>query len=317
MRKNKNKIWNVNNYIMNMQRERANLKEEDLQNVSGGKINRKFLASTLTGLSFLMTVPTYMPVRAAETDTQSKVSESVKESAENVDVNRTLSKEEAIQDINFVLGVIKKYHVSAVEKLPDEVVNQKEIEINNLPEKITTVDEWRAIRRIISKLHDAHTMIYTPKFLDTRLPFSTACENDKFICTEGQFNGYEVAKINDITIFDNSTLEMRKTFPLYDGKIFVLTSHGTFSAAALFATLFSDNNLAKIIGEIPGNSPTCFSEHTPESYTTPNSKLEFYTSCMKFYRPDDSKSPDKLVPDIQVPADKAMDKAYEIIRNAK
>ncbi len=54
---------------MDMQRERANLKEEDLQNVSGGKINRKFLAGTLTGLSFFMTVPTYMPVRAAKSYT--------------------------------------------------------------------------------------------------------------------------------------------------------------------------------------------------------------------------------------------------------
>lgn len=106
---------------------------------------------------------------------------------------------------------------------------------------------------------------------------------------------------------------MRNILPLYDDKIYILTSHASFSSGMWFAAIFSDNNLAKIVGEVPGISPEGFGEVT-EAYVTPNIKLKFSTSQNKFYRPDETKDGTRLIPDIQVPAKDALSEVYEIIR---
>lgn len=41
----------------------------------------------------------------------------------NRNVNFEITRQQAIEDINYVLQVIKNKHASSVEKLPDEVVN--------------------------------------------------------------------------------------------------------------------------------------------------------------------------------------------------
>lgn len=99
---------------------------------------------------------------------------------------------------------------------------------------------------------------------------------------------------------------------LFDGKIFILTSNLTFSAGMLFALELSDNNLAIIVGEVPGNSPTCCGD--PHVYYTPISKFKFCISHRKVYRIDSTKDPDRLIPDVQVPAKDALNKVYELIK---
>lgn len=396
-------------------------------------------------------------------------------------VNEQLTKEQAIEDINFVLNVIKQNHVSAIEKIPDEVLEQKEIEINNLPEKLSVAEEWMHISSIVGKLHDAHTCVSIPPFLVNRLPFDIETVNNKFFCTSGDFKDHEIIAINGIEIddlykvfkghfsyeieewtqynffegnlnfipewklllsginisdpievtfklddrelkqnfnlvpiehlsvpeepcvsykidvekdigifklnkgnynkeFNNAVYEfffevkenkiknivvdlrnnsggnpqcdnlfsiylkdmsrlfywrtetrkgnmlikgcepeikqyvigLREILPLFDGNIFILTSHGTFSAGMAFATTLSDNNWGKVVGEVPGNSPTFFAGFT-ETHNLPHSKLKFYTTFRRVYRPDHSKDPDRLVPDIPVPAKDALDKVYEIV----
>lgn len=122
----------------------------------------------------------------------------------------------------------------------------------------------------------------------------------------------QVLSLKDFSTEFFSVEHFRKTLDLYDGNIFVLTSHATFSAGKDFAIFFSDNNLATIIGEIPGNSPNQYGDST-EIYHLPNSKLKFRTSSKKIYRPDTAKDPNKFIPDIQVPAKDAIKKVYEII----
>ena len=100
---------------------------------------------------------------------------------------------------------------------------------------------------------------------------------------------------------------------LFSGKVFILTSNVTFSSGMLFARDFSDNNLATLVGEIPGNSPMSFGDILNHRYYTPNSKLGFNTTYKKLYRPDSTKDPNKLVPDVQVSAKDALNKVYEII----
>ena len=114
-------------------------------------------------------------------------------------------------------------------------------------------------------------------------------------------------------------------YAFYNGKIYILTSHATFSAAVMVAHCAKDNNLATIVGEIPGNSPTHFgnvvhvlddsgNDMGRKDFETPNSKLSFRTTYMKFYRTDETKDGKRLIHDIKVPAKDALRKVYEIIK---
>lgn len=401
-------------------------------------------------------------------------------------VKQDLTRAQVIEDINFVLDVIKQNHVAATEKIPDEVLTQKEMEISKLPESLSVVEEWKIISRIASKLHTAHTWVSVPIFLWNRLPFDTEMVNKQFFCKSGELKDFQITAINGISIEDlyenfkkhfsyeieeraqyvffenpstfitgykleasgintsepvevtfkkgsettnrkfdlvpieesgelsepwvyykidkengvaiftlnectcdeeylenlknffcevrknniknivvdlrkncggessvqdyfaaclknfnhdeakkfiadvrngdtitfhvscekdkDAVSEFRKSIDLFEGNVFVLTSHGTFSSGMWFATFFSDNNWAKIVGEVPGNSPTSFGDLT-QWYVLPNSKLSFQTCFKKFYRPDPTKNPDRLIPDVEVSAKYALEKVYEIIEN--
>ncbi len=397
--------------------------------------------------------------------------------------NQKFTKQQVIEDIDYILDVISRYHVSAVNGIPEEVRTQKEIEINNLTENVSIVEEWRIISGIISKFHDAHTTIQVPP-LYKRIPFDISVENGKFICKTGDFEGYDVIAINDNLIPDiygefkkhfpheidewvyehfferytkfipewtlalagidtskpvkvtfkkdkdvkslevslseievvhpaqppyvsyeideknkvgiftlnccefddfymktvdkffedvatkdvkNIIIDLRKngggtsqvteyfagyiknipTYKtcrcdirhentlehvkstiytekdiqkfkanknLFDGKIFIATSHRTFSSALLFAEEFSDNNLATIIGDVPGTSPVHYGHKVGQTFELPNSKLHFWTTFKRWYRVDESKNPERLIPDVEVPAKDAINKIYKILK---
>lgn len=453
-------------------------------------MNRKLAASVLAGLSALTVLPSIMsPVASAVTTTISSSQREIK----NQNINFEITKEQAIEDINYVLKIIKDKHVSAVEKVTDEVMNQAKSEIKNLKDRVSVIEEWRIISRILVKLKDAHTRVLSPKFLNKRLPFDTEYKDGKFICTSGEFRGYTVTAINDISVqelykifknhfsheieewtehnffeapsdfipewrlalcgidtskpikvsfeagteikehyfdmskiktpnassenwisyeideknsigifklnrcvindeysrtillkffkeisdkkikniavdlrknpggytpsiaifvvmlknlsmlrFMNSELrngeillkddghvsmdEIEKTRVellgenydkniLFDGNVFLLTSHQTFSAAMCFAEIFQDNHLGTVVGEVPGNSCEFFGGVVQSKFETPNSKLIFKTTRQKLYRIDSTKDPDRLVPDVQVSAKDALNKVYELIKS--
>lgn len=89
----------------------------------------------------------------------------------------------------------------------------------------------------------------------------------------------------------------------YNGRLYALTSNYTFSSAMDFAVTISDNGLGKIVGEIPGNMPTCYGDKL--TFQAPYSKLLCSVSYKKFYRIDRSKNDSPLIPDIEVPANEA------------
>lgn len=411
-------------------------------------MRNKFLAVAMCA-AFMVSLSTVnSKVSYAEAPPTTAVSES--SSDMRASNSQELTKEQVIEDIDFVLDVIKQNHASSVKKIPDEVLKQKDIEINNLSERTSIIDVYRIICRILSKLHEAHSTVISiarinvPDCLTNRLPFDTEFTDEKFICKNGEFSGYSLISINDTTIEDlyktfkehlpheidewtyhnffetssrfisgaqlslsgidtsksikitfqkddeikskefdlvpikvpntiseewffyeidkennlgifklnectfndeyknkvhdffldvqknnikNIVIDVRKNYggdshvidyfmmylknlpstvkcfsedvrendklthgyygeteltaediefgnklPLYDGNIYVLTSHGTFSSGMWFAVLLSDNNLAQVIGEVPGNSPTSFGDCSSD-YGTPNSKI--------------------------------------------
>ncbi len=482
----KYEIWDLTKYIIKLGSKLNNLTEYDLEKISGGIVNRKFAANSLVGLSFFMGLTNCANITASANMpayiSQSKV--------ENQSVNFEITKKQALEDINYVLKVIKDNHASSVEKIPDEVIKQSKIEIENLKGNVTIVEEWRIISRILSKLHDAHTRVLSPEFLNKRLPFDTKYDCGKIICETGNYKNCEIIAINDISIqelyknfqnhfsyeieewtehnffetpsdfipewklalcgidtsktvkvsfrisseikddyFDmseiktlnanseywmsykideknnlgifklnlcqfndeymqtflkflkeisekkikNIAIDLRKNVGgdsqvvqafalalkrlsglkaieydirdgnsllkgscylnknyvdrcrieclgknynrniLFDGNLFLLTSHQTFSSGLLFAEIFQDNDLGTIVGEVPGNSPEHFGNLTSVDFKTPHSQLNFKTTFKKFYRIDKSKSRVKLIPDIQTPAKNALNKVYEII----
>lgn len=103
--------------------------------------------------------------------------------------------------------------------------------------------------------------------------------------------------------------------PIFTGKVYVLTSMDTFSAAMDFAVLISDNNLGTIIGEIPGNMPSSYGDIL--HFQTPNAGLAFTISHKYFVRPDATKSGLPLVPDIIVPAEEALSETVRLIGQAE
>lgn len=498
----KYKIWDLPSYIMELESTTTSgLTEDELEDVSGGIVNRKLTASVLASLSVLAGTANLTKSNVSATPTTS-VSQKVEQSQT---IDSEVTKEQSIEDINYVLKVIKDNHVSAVEKMPDEVTAQAKIEIGNLKDKVSVVEEWRIVSRILAKLHDAHTKVLTPQFLNKRLPFDTEYEHGKFICRSEDFKGCEITAINDIPISDlyktfqahfsyeieewtehhffeapsdfipewklalcgidtskpikisfstklgirskifkmveiakpnadsehwisyeideknslgifklnrcrkndeywktlsdflrevsnkkikNIAIDLRKNVGgnsmagvmfamalkgrselkdcgyvsregdvllkggrtirdkeyieefrndffgenydknvLFDGNVFVLTSHQTFSSGMNFAQIFQDNNLGTIVGEVPGNSPESFGDvatskdshgkRTIAPPKMPNSQLTFTATFKKFSRIDKSKDGTRLIPDVQVPAKEALNKVYEIIDEVK
>lgn len=103
----------------------------------------------------------------------------------------------------------------------------------------------------------------------------------------------------------------------FRGNIYILTSNKTFDSALFWTYVFRDNKLATIVGDVPGGAPTSFGDGTYE-FETPHSKLKFELSHKKFYRDygeeNEKYDQNKLIPDFEVSADRALEKVYNNIK---
>lgn len=114
----------------------------------------------------------------------------------------SITKAQALDDLEYMIDKVNDRHYSAIDKLPNSVSNQYKKEIENLPEKITVLDLWKASSRILKRLDDAHSQIgYMTddnKQIDIDLKFS----NNTLICTGGIHKGQIIDKINGIKVSD-------------------------------------------------------------------------------------------------------------------
>jgi len=106
-------------------------------------------------------------------------------------------------------------------------------------------------------------------------------------------------------------IKNKKQEPLYNGDLYVLTNRRTFSAAMDFTMYVMDNDLGIVVGEESGNLPDSYGDTI--SFQTPNARLNITMSYKRWFRIDETKSGQPLVPDYPCPSSEAMDKAYEII----
>ncbi len=96
----------------------------------------------------------------------------------------------------------------------------------------------------------------------------------------------------------------------YDGQVYLLTSHYTFSSASSFSWTFKQFGMGTIIGEETGGMNVHFGDIL--RYTLPYSKLRCYISYKRFwlYGADEANIHGTL-PDIKVPAEEALDAALK------
>ena len=110
---------------------------------------------------------------------------------------------------------------------------------------------------------------------------------------------------------ENIVCHNEKKPQVFDGQLYVLTNSKTYSAAMDFAMLIADNDLGVIVGEPSGNLPDSYGDIL--SFQMPNSKLMLGVSYKRWYRIDQSKSGQPILPDYEVSSSEALEKVYELI----
>lgn len=124
------------------------------------------------------------------------------------------------------------------------------------------------------------------------------------------FGGSAVRAGDRLRQYEATAQKNKQLQPVFSGEVYVLTSHYTFSSAMDFATVIQDNGIGKVIGETPGNMPTCYGDKVHGQ--PPHSGLLCSISYKKFYRPDRTKDALPLIPDMETDAENALEVFYTL-----
>jgi peptidase, S41 family len=115
---------------------------------------------------------------------------------------------------------------------------------------------------------------------------------------------------------DSLNVPLNNKAHCYTGKVWLLTSNYTFSSAASFSWAFKYFNMGKVVGEETGGMNVCFGDVL--EYRLPISQLYCYISYKRFWQYGaDETDIHGTIPDIAVPADKALETTLQLIRNKK
>ncbi len=110
---------------------------------------------------------------------------------------------------------------------------------------------------------------------------------------------------------EDVSYENQKKKQVFDGELYVLTDTWTYSAAMDFCMLIADNDLGTIVGRPSGNLPDSYGDCL--YFQMPNSGLKLSISYKKWYRIDQTKAGQPIMPDVEVSGEKALEKVYELI----
>lgn len=117
--------------------------------------------------------------------------------------------------------------------------------------------------------------------------------------------GWYLAKNEDVSY------KNQKKDTVFGGELYVLTDTWTYSSAMKFAMFIADNDLGTIVGQPSGNLPDSYGDCL--YFQMPNSGLAMSTSYKKWYRIDQTKAGQPIMPDVEVNSGKALEKVYELI----
>lgn len=110
---------------------------------------------------------------------------------------------------------------------------------------------------------------------------------------------------------ENVTYKNQKKKQVFSGNLYVLTDTWTYSSAMDFAMLIADNDLGIIIGQPSGNLPDGYGDCL--SFQMPHSGLAIGVSYKKWYRVDQTRAGEPLMPDVETAPEEALEKVYELI----
>jgi hypothetical protein len=132
-----------------------------------------------------------------------------------------------------------------------------------------------------------------------------------------EYAGIESNYENGYKIFDDISLtELRENSLRFNGNVYVLTSHTTFSSAASFSWAFRYFEMGTVIGEETGGLAVSFGDMIIQKL--PNTELMMGVSHKKYYyhgATDENKH--GVIPDYQVSQEKAMDFAIDLILKSR
>lgn len=116
------------------------------------------------------------------------------------DLYSTLTKAEALDDLNYIVEQLTDRHPACMEGLPDKVVAQLEMETEQMSEEVTVLQLWQTAARILAKMGDAHTGIRYNGIGRSSLPIRFEMTGDRLICVTEGYEGAEVVSINETPI---------------------------------------------------------------------------------------------------------------------
>lgn len=124
------------------------------------------------------------------------------------------------------------------------------------------------------------------------------------VTREHKQNGHFTEKQKKMVVMKNPTTR-------FDGNVYVLTSNKTFSAGVLFANVVKKYGYGTIIGETTGGNISVFGWAI--DCQLPNTRLKYQVASVEYIQPE-GRIRHGVYPDIEVPAEQALDKAIEEIR---
>lgn len=115
-------------------------------------------------------------------------------------IDTLLSKKEAVEDLSYMIKMLKDRHPACMNGLPEEISAQYKEETESLPEEVNILQLWQASARIFAKMNDAHTgIIYEnsePGF--SMLQFSM--KNKKLYYISDGYDNAVITKVNGLPL---------------------------------------------------------------------------------------------------------------------
>ena len=111
-------------------------------------------------------------------------------------------------------------------------------------------------------------------------------------------------------------IKLKKNDLRFDGNVYLLISHRTFSSAASFSWAFKYFEMGTVIGEESGGMAVCFGDIIHQQL--PYSKINYWVSYKKFYMYGATDENNHgTIPHYIVPSENAMDYTIELIQKQK
>ncbi len=136
--------------------------------------------------------------------------------------------------------------------------------------------------------------------------------------SESEFEEYLYQEpIGTMKTYSESPIALSPNPLRYDGNVYLLTSHYSYSGAGCFAQAFKHFRMGTIVGEEAGQPLACFGELVCQ--ILPNTKLMYVASDKIFYLAGatDKDFDHGTIPDHKVDADKAMDYSVKLIKQGR